>query len=315
MNRREFTKIAAASSLGLATSKLNLFAAEQPAEQASDLSVHLFSKHLQFLDYQDMAKVAAEIGFAGLDLTVRPGGHVKPDNVKRDLPKAVDAMRNEGLEPVMMATGVNNAEDPVNVEVLETATGLGFSIYRMAYYHFGEQGTWKQNMDSLKPQFDALGRLNKKLGIHGAYQNHSGTNTGAYLPDIAYLVEGTDPRWSGCQYDIRHATVEGGTAWPLGLRWVKDHIQTIAIKDFKWGKRDGRNWPIHVPLGTGMVDFVDYFKKLRSYGIQPEVSLHLEYELGGAERGKREISIPAKDVYAAMSADLAKLQEFWRASA
>jgi sugar phosphate isomerase/epimerase len=315
MNRREFTKIAAASSLGLAANKLNLFAAEPQAKQTSDLTVHLFSKHLQFLDYRDMAKAAAEMGFDGLDLTVRPRGHVEPEHVKRDLPKAVDAMRNEGLEPLMMASGINNPDDPVNVQVLETAARLGFKIYRLAYYRFGDAPTWKQSMDGKKVQFDALGRLNQALGLHGAYQNHSGTHLGAYLPDIAYLLEGADPRWLGCQYDIRHATVEGGTAWPLGLRWVQNHIQTIAIKDFRWERIDGRHRPIHVPLGTGVVDFVDYFRMLRSFGIQPELSLHLEYDLGGAEHGKREVSIPAKDVYAAMEADLAKLKELWQASA
>ena len=40
--------------------------------------VHLFSKHLQFLDYDKMSRAAAELGFDGLDVTVRKGGHVTP---------------------------------------------------------------------------------------------------------------------------------------------------------------------------------------------------------------------------------------------
>jgi len=38
--------------------------------------IHLFSKHLQWLDYEGMSKVAKQIGFDGLDLTVRRKGHV-----------------------------------------------------------------------------------------------------------------------------------------------------------------------------------------------------------------------------------------------
>ena len=46
--------------------------------------------------------------------------------------------------------------------------------------------------------------------------------------------------------------------------------------------------------GEGMVDFDTYFKLLKSYGLQPPVSLHCEYPLGGAEKGKYEISIDKK---------------------
>ncbi|MEM9984789.1 MAG: sugar phosphate isomerase/epimerase, partial [Bacteroidota bacterium] len=46
-----------------------------------ELEVHLFSKHLQFLGYRAMAEKATELGFAGLDLTVRPNGHVSPEKV------------------------------------------------------------------------------------------------------------------------------------------------------------------------------------------------------------------------------------------
>ena len=43
--------------------------------------ISIFSKHLQWLDYNGMAKVLSEIGFEGTDLTVRPGGHVLPERV------------------------------------------------------------------------------------------------------------------------------------------------------------------------------------------------------------------------------------------
>ena len=46
-----------------------------PATDApKDLEIHVFSKHLQFLDYKELGKMVKEMGFAGADLTVRPKG-------------------------------------------------------------------------------------------------------------------------------------------------------------------------------------------------------------------------------------------------
>ena len=44
-----------------------------------------------------MAAVANDLGFDGVDLSVRPGGHVEPDNVETDLPKAIEALADNGL--------------------------------------------------------------------------------------------------------------------------------------------------------------------------------------------------------------------------
>src|ERR1700737_1624160 len=63
------------------------------------LKIYIFSKHLQFLNYKDMAEAAAEMGFDGVDLTLRPRGHVLPENVEMDLPKAVEAMHKVGFAP------------------------------------------------------------------------------------------------------------------------------------------------------------------------------------------------------------------------
>ena len=113
-NRRDFVKFSSMAALGslpmvsaaadfLTTSKLE-----------SELKVYIFSKTLQFLDYEEMSAVVKEIGFDGIDLTVRPKGHVLPENVAQDLPKATKAMHNAGLLTDMISTKVidaNNASD------------------------------------------------------------------------------------------------------------------------------------------------------------------------------------------------------------
>src|SRR5688500_19517193 len=89
------------------------------ANTGTSLKIHIFSKHLQFLNYHDMAEAAAEMGFDGVDVTVRPKGHVLPERVENDLPKAVEAIRKVGFVPLMMTTAVQDAGDNTNIHVLD----------------------------------------------------------------------------------------------------------------------------------------------------------------------------------------------------
>lgn len=315
MNRRNFAKLAALSSLSFGSKKLS--AAQHRPTWTRPLSVHLFSKHLQFLDYKNMAKVAANLGYDGLDLTVRPGGHVEPESVEQDLPRAIEAMANAGLLSILMTTRVTNGSDEVNKRVLNTAADQGIQFYRMGYYDFEEDKSWRENLDKHREDMEGLAALNKEHGLHGAYQNHAGNHVGALITDIVYLLEGLDPKWSGCQYDIRHATVEGGKSWPRGVEWLKDHMSTIVIKDFIWAKhpKTGKYAVMNTPLGEGMVDFVGYFKLLRELNIHPTVSLHAEYDLGGANHGDRKLTVSKKQVYKALKKDLEVLRDLWQKSA
>ena len=104
------------------------------------LEIHLFSKHLQFLDYRDMSEAAKEMGFDGIDLTVRPKGHVLPERVIDDLPKATDAMKSFDLIPRMFSSNVIDASNETQKTVLKTAKKLGYEFYRTAWikYNSGE---------------------------------------------------------------------------------------------------------------------------------------------------------------------------------
>src|SRR2546421_6027155 len=102
------------------------------------LKIHVFSKHLQFLNYHDLAEAAAEMGFDGIDLTVRPNGHVLPERVESDLPKAAEAMRKVGLPPLLMTSSVLDADNSTDKKVLEVAVKQGIQYYRMNWFTYPE---------------------------------------------------------------------------------------------------------------------------------------------------------------------------------
>src|SRR5215471_21767251 len=60
------------------------------AATAGPLKISVFSKHFQWTNCREMAAIAKEIGFDGIDLTVRQSGHVLPERVEEDLPKAAE---------------------------------------------------------------------------------------------------------------------------------------------------------------------------------------------------------------------------------
>ena len=280
-------------------------------ELQEKLSIHIFSKHLQFLDYRATGEMAAEMGFSGIDLTVRPGGHVLPELVKTDLPKAIAEIRSGGSDCKMITTRIENINNPLDVDILNTAAKLDVKYYRTNWFKYAEGQSMNETLEIYQKQVQELGKLNSELGLVGCYQNHAGTNVGASFWEVKKILESVDPDYFGVQYDIRHAMVEGGLSWENGLRLLQAHIKNIVLKDFKWGKENGQWKPINTPIGEGMVDFDKYFKLLKKYRIKPSVSLHLEYDLGGAEKGNTTISVDKKVVFDAMKKDLNAIQKLW----
>ncbi len=312
ISRRSFTKLSTKAVASIPLMGLGNTLYPTAPKLKNEIEVSIFSKHLQFLDYSGMASAAVEIGFDGLDLTVRPKGHVLPERVADDLPKAVESIKKYGMKPKMMTTNVWDIKDLTNKMVLETASKLGFTFYRTGWLSYPEDRTISQSQAIYVQQAKDLGQLNQDLGLIGCYQNHAGNHVGAPIWDLEPILKGTNSEHMGCQYDIRHAVVEGGQSWELGFRLISPYIRSIVIKDFVWGKNNGVWKPVNVPLGQGVIDFPYYFSLLKKYGINVPISLHLEYDLGGAEHGNRKITISKEEIFKRMKNDLKFLRETWR---
>ena len=276
------------------------------------LSVHVFSKHLQFLDYKTTGEMAAEMGFSGVDLTVRPKGHVLPELVKTDLPKAISDIKSAGSTCEMITTSIESVDNSLDVDIIKTAAKVGVNYYRTHWFKYHQDKSIQASLEIYKKQIEELAKLNEELGIVGYYQNHAGTDVGSSFWETKMLLENVNPNHFGAQFDIRHAVAEGGHSWENGLRLLQSHIKGIVLKDFKWGKVNGEWKAINVPIGEGMVNFNAYFILLKKYNLKPPVSLHLEYDLGGAEKGFSNISVDKKVVFDAMKKDLKAIQKLWR---
>ncbi|MGE5646500.1 MAG: sugar phosphate isomerase/epimerase family protein [Acidobacteriota bacterium] len=266
MTRRQF--MASAAAAGIAAG----------APSAGRPQICIFSKHLGKLNYDQLGRVTREMGFDGVDLTVRPGGHVLPERVAEDLPRAVDAIRAHGVDVPMITTGITSAAGPHVREILATAAKLKIKYYKLGYWMFGK-GDPDADVARVRAEAERLVALGKSYGIVAGFHNHSGDYVGYEVRDIREIIRGLDPAYIGYYFDACHATIEGGLAgWDIAQRIALKQLKLAAMKDAFWEKKDGK-WDVHwCPMGEGMVNWPKVLAAYAKAGFTGPMSIHVEYE-------------------------------------
>jgi sugar phosphate isomerase/epimerase len=282
------------------------------AEKTDKLKVSIFSKHLLFRQGAALAQAAAEMGFDGIDLAVRKGGHVEPARVKQDLPGLVALIRQHGLEVPMLTTDIADTSTPFAEDILQCMAKLNIGHYRWGGFKYSHESSISAQLDALKPRVAKLAELNARYKVGAMYHTHSGFDlVGAPIWDLHELLTGLDPAAVGVNYDIGHATVEGGFGgWIDSLRVTGPYLRGIAVKDFLWEKDKKNQWrPAWKPLGEGMVNFPQFFQMVKAARFSGPLQLHIEYPLQGVEEGARTVKNP-KEVFSAMTRDLKQLRSY-----
>ncbi len=281
-----------------------LAASRVPAAHAGagKLRVCIFSKHLQFVKGEALARTAAEIGFDGIDITVRKGGHVEPDRVRQELPGLVQAIRGNHLEVPMITTDIVDATTPFAEDILATMADLGIHNYRRGGFKYTPDTPIAAQLKAFRPRVAKLAELNARYKACAMYHTHSGVGlVGAPIWDLLVLLEGMDPNVVGVNYDVGHAMIEGGAGgWIDSFNITGSYLRGIAVKDYVWGRNAKGVWQAQwVPLGEGMVKFPTFFTMVANAGFSGPLQIHFEYELGDPTQ-----------TAAAMRRDLGKLRGY-----
>jgi len=257
---------------------------------------------------------------------------MEPENVERDLPKAVDIARKTGLATPMLITAIVDAQSPRAEAILDTMRNVGIRRYRAPSFRYDYTRDLNQQWEALKPRIAGLVKLNEKYGTTAMYHTHSGPgNVGGGVWDLWLLVKDFDPKYVGINFDIGHAMARGGAEWIETSHFAHKHIHALSLKDFRWIKKSdlppgdptpGRygsstTWPWvtqFVPPGEGMVNFKDVFTYFQSIGFSGPLETYFEYfvkvsgkgrvDMLGTDFGKWKLEMPKSQFVSLLQRDV-----------
>jgi len=268
----------------------------------------LFTDNLADLSIAEVCRGAKQAGFDGLDLTLRPGGHVPPENAEMGLAAARQAAEAEGIDIPMASTAVSEAESPHAEEVFASAAHYGVRRLKLGYWPYQPFGTLARQLDDARAKLASVVRLGRKYGVLPCVHVHSGRILANGGPMLYLILKDFAPDEAAAYVDPMHMTLEGGGAgWEMGLDLLAPWIGLVGLKNFRWlgeGVRDERgqmryNWQ-YTPLADGaapLPEFMDYLRQIDYDGV---VSLHSEYKGGNSYR---QLATP--ELLAQSAADLA----------
>lgn len=233
----------------------------------------VFTKPLQSMKPNAMARSLAKIGFDGTECAIRKGGMIEPDQAADRLPAHLDALAGENLDITIATTGILDPDDSTTATLLDLFRQHGVVRYRMGYFRYAKNQPLPPQIDRWRSKLTDLAAINAQYGIQGLYQNHAGFRMfGGPIWDLYDGIKEIDPDHLGVAYDLRHAAVEGGLSWPLQWQLIKDHVRAFYVKDFRWVD----DKPVSVPLGSGIADR-DFYRNLDLRFKAMPMSIHEEY--------------------------------------
>jgi sugar phosphate isomerase/epimerase len=266
----------------------------------------MFTKHLMPLSIEEAGHRVAEIGFEGLDLTLRPGGHIAPENAA-DLAGAAKAVRAMGLDVPMITTNVTAADEPYAGDIFRAAAAADVRQIKLGYWAYRGFGQIQAQLDETRRKLDGLEALAGECGVQANVHIHCDDVMSADAAIVYLLLQGRDRTRVGAYVDPGHMTVEGGgSGWRMGLDLLSPWVNLVAVKSMAWTHQydpalaqERWDWQ-QVPLRQGLVPWPEVFRYLHQIGYDGVVSLHSEYQ---GSRSWRDLSL--EELLAQSAEDLA----------
>ena len=176
----------------------------------------------------ELAKQVKEWGFDGIELPVRPGYQVQPENVTTDLPLAVKQLADAGLKIFSIA-------GPTDEVTIAACAQAGVPIIRIMA-PIGEDG-YMASEARYQREFDGLLPLLEKYGVKIGVQNHVDRFVSNAM-GLRHLLEKYDPKRIAAVWDAAHNALNGEDP-ELGIDIIWDHLCMVNLKNAFWQRTNG----------------------------------------------------------------------------
>jgi sugar phosphate isomerase/epimerase len=233
----------------------------------------VFTKPWRF-SLPELAFHVARLGFDGVELPVRPGYPVTPDNVAAELPNAVRILGDAGLKIASIA-------GPTDEATMAACAASGVPVIRICV-GTREGEAYLDGEARLQREFDALVPLLAKHGVTLGVQNHMGAREVCNAMCLRHLVEKYYPMQVGIVWDAGHNGLEGEEP-EMAIDIVWSHLCMVNLKSAFWRRSSGpeaeiADWQAYWTTGRqGRANWPRVAAELRTRGYEGPICLTAEY--------------------------------------
>ena len=134
----------------------------------------LFTDNLADLTVARAGTAAKAAGFDGLDLTLRPGGHVRPEDAEVGLSGARRDADAAGVALPMVSTAVTDVDSPHAEAVFAAAAHYGARLVKLGYWDYRPFGTLAAQVEEVRAKLGRLVALGRRYHVLPCVHCHSG---------------------------------------------------------------------------------------------------------------------------------------------
>ena len=152
-------------------------------------------------DIERVAERMAKLGVDAIELPIRPGYQVTPDNVTTSLPNAVKVLAKHGLTICSVAA-------PLDAPTVTACGDNGIALIRTMVSVDLKKAGYAATIAQNRAKWDELIPLLDKTGVSIGVQNHSGNAVGSAI-GLHHVMERYDPKHVCAILDMAHCGVAG----------------------------------------------------------------------------------------------------------
>ena len=242
-----------------------------------------FTKFWEDLSVRRLGERASELDYDGLDLAVRDGHAIHADNMTDELPTAVRAWRDLGVDCPMISASTDLIDPRADaaISLYEAAAAAGVPRIKIGYFKFSPGESFEDLWSTARQRLDGFERLSRRSGVQTLYHTHSGQCLGSNCAALRHLLQDYAPEHIGAYVDLGHLAINGEDV-QMGLAMLRDRLSAI-------GGKDARHFPDERPdrrarfadgfvlLGQGAAEWPEAIALLKAWGFDGPITVHTEY--------------------------------------
>jgi len=238
--------------------------------------IAVFVKPWKELSLKELGEKLQKIGFAWIELPVRPGFACQPDTIEVDLPEAARVLGDYGVGILNVSADLDLNDERLYAACARAGVDLNRVMFRR-----GKRNYWEAEADARRQLDEAL-PLCQKYNIRIGVQNHVGDFVGVNALSLYSLLKDYDVKYIGAIWDAAHEALAGMEPEPA-LDIVDGLLHIVNLKNSFWRRTNGpeaevAEWETYWTSGRqGRANWPKVIAKIKEMKYPGPICLTAEY--------------------------------------